>query len=201
MPRQRRPDARADRFQSRPMISRAFTDARVAAIKAGLRLTPEQEKNWPAFEAAYRNLAKLRTDRVAARARTDGTAVGGYDGAACSAAPMRSGAAPTPQAARRYHRAALPQPRRRAKAPLRRAGAPRAVRNGRTRFPPRRSWSRPMGPGNMRRTVSDRTGFSAAGSRSRRCRAKATWSASNTGRCRWNRNDSVFGRDDNGPSR
>jgi zinc resistance-associated protein len=43
----------------------AFTDARVAALKAGLRLTPEQEANWPAFEQAYRNLAKLRTDRVA----------------------------------------------------------------------------------------------------------------------------------------
>jgi hypothetical protein len=45
----------------------AFTDARVAALKAGLRLTPDQEKNWPAFEQAYRNLAKLRTDRMAAR--------------------------------------------------------------------------------------------------------------------------------------
>jgi zinc resistance-associated protein len=44
----------------------AFTDARVAALKAGLRLTSEQEANWPAFEQAYRNLAKLRTDRVAA---------------------------------------------------------------------------------------------------------------------------------------
>ena len=43
----------------------AFTDARVAALKAGLRLTPDQEKNWPAFEQAYRNLAKLRTDHVA----------------------------------------------------------------------------------------------------------------------------------------
>jgi zinc resistance-associated protein len=44
----------------------AFTDARVAALKAGLRLTPDQEKNWPAFEQAYRNLAKLRTERFAA---------------------------------------------------------------------------------------------------------------------------------------
>ncbi len=25
----------------------AFTDARIAAIKAGLKLTPDQEKNWP----------------------------------------------------------------------------------------------------------------------------------------------------------
>jgi hypothetical protein len=44
----------------------AFTDARVAALKAGLRLTPDQEKNWSAFEQSYRNLAKLRTDRFAA---------------------------------------------------------------------------------------------------------------------------------------
>jgi zinc resistance-associated protein len=44
----------------------AFTDARVAAVKAGLGLTPDQAKNWPAFEQAYRNLAKLRSDRMAA---------------------------------------------------------------------------------------------------------------------------------------
>jgi hypothetical protein len=44
----------------------AFTDARVAALKAGLALTPDQAKNWPAFEQAYRNLAKLRSDRTLA---------------------------------------------------------------------------------------------------------------------------------------
>ena len=44
----------------------AFTDARVAALKAGLRLTPDQDKNWSAFEQAYRNLAKLRAQRFAA---------------------------------------------------------------------------------------------------------------------------------------
>src|SRR6476659_6234725 len=49
------------------------TDALVAALKAGLRLTPEQDKNWPAFEQAYRNLAKLRSDRMAAAdSRTSG---------------------------------------------------------------------------------------------------------------------------------
>jgi len=30
----------------------AFTDARIAGLKAGLKLTPEQEKNWPAVETA-----------------------------------------------------------------------------------------------------------------------------------------------------
>ena len=45
----------------------AFTDARVAALKAGLKLTADQEKNWPAFEQAYREMAKLRADRMRAR--------------------------------------------------------------------------------------------------------------------------------------
>jgi zinc resistance-associated protein len=44
----------------------AFTDARVAALKAGLKLTAEQEKNWPAFEQAYRDLAKARADQMRA---------------------------------------------------------------------------------------------------------------------------------------
>jgi hypothetical protein len=44
----------------------AFTDARIAALKAGLKLTPEQEKNWPAFEQAYRDLAKARADQMRA---------------------------------------------------------------------------------------------------------------------------------------
>ena len=44
----------------------AFTDARVAALKAGLKLTAEQEKNWPAVETAIRDLAKQRADRAAA---------------------------------------------------------------------------------------------------------------------------------------
>jgi zinc resistance-associated protein len=46
----------------------AFTDARIAALKAGLRLTPEQEKNWPTFEAAIRDISKARADRITARA-------------------------------------------------------------------------------------------------------------------------------------
>ena len=45
----------------------AFTDARVAGLKAGLKLTPEQEKNWPAVETAIRDLAKERADRMATR--------------------------------------------------------------------------------------------------------------------------------------
>ena len=45
---------------------RAFGEARLAALKAGLTLTPEQEKNWPAFEQAARDYGKLRMDRMTA---------------------------------------------------------------------------------------------------------------------------------------
>ena len=38
----------------------AFLNARVAALHAGLQLTPEQDKAWPTFEKAYRELAELR---------------------------------------------------------------------------------------------------------------------------------------------
>ena len=45
----------------------AFTDARIAALKAGLELTPDQAKNWPAFEQALRDAAQLRIARMQAR--------------------------------------------------------------------------------------------------------------------------------------
>src|ERR1700753_2655473 len=45
----------------------AFADARIAAVKAGLKLTPDQEKLWPPVEAAVRDYAKLRIDRANAR--------------------------------------------------------------------------------------------------------------------------------------
>jgi hypothetical protein len=64
---QYRPDFHINmmRFNSDDMA--AFTDARIAAVKAGLRLTPDQEKLWPPVEAAVRDLAKLRADRIEAR--------------------------------------------------------------------------------------------------------------------------------------
>lgn len=46
----------------------AFTDARIAGLKAGLKLTAEQEKQWPAVETAIRELAKERSDRMKERA-------------------------------------------------------------------------------------------------------------------------------------
>ncbi len=44
----------------------AFLDARIAALKAGLELNAEQEKNWPPLESAMRDLAKQRAARLAA---------------------------------------------------------------------------------------------------------------------------------------
>jgi hypothetical protein len=43
----------------------AFTDAHVAALKAGLKLTAAQEKNWPTLETALRDQAKARAARFA----------------------------------------------------------------------------------------------------------------------------------------
>ncbi len=54
----------AQRWQPSVEDMRAFSEARLAALKAGLALTPDQEKNWPAYERAARDLAKLRLDRI-----------------------------------------------------------------------------------------------------------------------------------------
>ena len=71
------PDGSGDRFGSRghmgmrdwrpnPDDMRAFADARIAALHAGLQLNADQEKNWPAVEQALHDLAKMRVDRRAA---------------------------------------------------------------------------------------------------------------------------------------
>jgi hypothetical protein len=41
-------------------FARARLEARISALHSGLQLTSEQESRWPAFEQAYRELAKLR---------------------------------------------------------------------------------------------------------------------------------------------
>ena len=53
-----------DRFTSQDRA--AFLDARIAALKAGLELSAEQEKNWPPLELAMRDLAKQRAARFTA---------------------------------------------------------------------------------------------------------------------------------------
>jgi len=67
--RQDRPGREGPR---RPNVEdlRAYGEARLAALKAGLALTAEQEKNWPAFEQAAREFAKLRVDRANASVNT-----------------------------------------------------------------------------------------------------------------------------------
>jgi hypothetical protein len=62
-------DGQRAEFRHRPSAAdvAAFTDARIAAMKAGLELTPDQAKNWPAFEQAVRDMAQLRIDRIKAR--------------------------------------------------------------------------------------------------------------------------------------
>ena len=63
---------RAQRWRPSAEDISAFGDARVAALHAGLKLTAEQEKNWPPVESALRDLAKQRSERFAARASADG---------------------------------------------------------------------------------------------------------------------------------
>ena len=53
-----------------PEDRQAFSDARIAAVHAGLKLTPDQEKLWPAVESAVRDFARLRIDRANARMGT-----------------------------------------------------------------------------------------------------------------------------------
>ena len=53
----------AQRWRPSTEDLRSFGEARLAALKAGLTLTPDQEKNWPAFEQAARDFGKVRMDR------------------------------------------------------------------------------------------------------------------------------------------
>jgi zinc resistance-associated protein len=62
------PAERSHRAQLTADDIAAFTDARIAALKTALKLTPAQEKNWPAVEQALRDISKERPARRAARA-------------------------------------------------------------------------------------------------------------------------------------
>jgi hypothetical protein len=44
----------------------AMLDAGLAGLKAGLKLTPDQQNLWPSFEAAIRDAAKLHMDQMMA---------------------------------------------------------------------------------------------------------------------------------------
>ena len=63
---QQGPERAHERWRPSQEDVAAFTDARIAALTAGLELTAEQEKNWPGFEAALRDIAKARAERAVA---------------------------------------------------------------------------------------------------------------------------------------
>jgi zinc resistance-associated protein len=54
-------------MQMSPEDRAAMTDARIAGLKAMLRLTPEQERHWPALETALREAATQRSQRMTER--------------------------------------------------------------------------------------------------------------------------------------
>jgi LTXXQ motif family protein len=62
------PPADTPRWRPSAEDAAAMTDARIAALRTGLKLTAEQEKLWPPVEAAIRAFAKQRADRMMARA-------------------------------------------------------------------------------------------------------------------------------------
>jgi zinc resistance-associated protein len=64
-----RPDG-GQHWQRSVEDQRAFGEARLAALKAGLMLTAEQEKNWPAYEQAARDFGKARMERRTAMRST-----------------------------------------------------------------------------------------------------------------------------------
>lgn len=66
------PQAGQEQGQGRPEVRRGmsqddfnrFVDARIASIKAGLKLTADQERLWAPVETAIRNAASQRYDRM-----------------------------------------------------------------------------------------------------------------------------------------
>jgi hypothetical protein len=53
-----------ERMQEWAADHEAFLDAKLAGLKAGLRLTSDQDKLWPPFETAIREAAKLHMDQM-----------------------------------------------------------------------------------------------------------------------------------------
>jgi zinc resistance-associated protein len=64
---QRSGDEQRTRWQPSQEDMAAFAAARIAGLKAGLTLNAEQEKHWPAFEAALKDLSRYRAEQRAAR--------------------------------------------------------------------------------------------------------------------------------------
>lgn len=61
------PDQQAQAQQNRRSDAEALLDARVAGVRAGLKLTPEQERLFAPVEQAYRTMAAERVRRMEER--------------------------------------------------------------------------------------------------------------------------------------
>ncbi len=98
----------------------AFLDARIAALKAGLELNADQEKNWPALESAMRDLAKERAARFEAwkESRGENRDMSPVDRLAHASERLSARAGGLTET-RRRRQAALRQPRRQPETPLR----------------------------------------------------------------------------------
>jgi hypothetical protein len=58
------PPPAMQRMQHWAIDHEALLDAKLAGLKAGLRLTPDQEKLWGPFEAAVRDAAKMHMEHM-----------------------------------------------------------------------------------------------------------------------------------------
>lgn len=57
-------DHRPPHHSVAPEDRAAMADARIAALKAGLKLTPEQDKLWPPLETSLRDYDKLKLEQA-----------------------------------------------------------------------------------------------------------------------------------------
>ena len=58
------PPSRAERMHQMAEDRQVMLDAKLAGMKAGLQLTPDQEKLWTPFESAVKDAAKARMDAM-----------------------------------------------------------------------------------------------------------------------------------------
>ncbi len=85
----------ADRMQHWAADRQTILDAKLAGMKAGLELTPDQEKLWGPFDAAVKDAAKARMDamREMMQSRSQGERMSPVDHLEAMADRMSQGAA------------------------------------------------------------------------------------------------------------
>ena len=119
-------DQSPQRQQQRVEDMAAYGDARIAALKAGLKLTPDQEKNWPALEQALKQAAKQRSEQYAT-AHASADRQGDPIDRLAQLCGRSDDARRNTEIGRGRGRSALSKPRRGAEAPLRHARAVRST--------------------------------------------------------------------------